>query len=170
MIAYVAIADFPEYRAGDDGSVWSRLQSGNWKQLSIYVKTDRGTTYKRVYVDLRRDGKRHHLRLAPLILKAFCGTAPAGMQCCHKDGNPLNNRLDNLRWGTKQSNIDDMIRHGTFVRGSRSLNAKLREDDIPSVRQKAADGMSFGAIARIYRVSPNCIERIVSRKTWAHIH
>ena len=30
---------------------------------------------------------------------------------CHNDGNPENNRPENLRWGTVKDNHDDMMRH-----------------------------------------------------------
>lgn len=48
-----------------------------------------------------------------LVLLAFVGPAPKGQEGCHADGNPLNNRLDNLRWDTRSGNVQDSIRHGT---------------------------------------------------------
>lgn len=49
----------------------------------------------------------------PLVAKAFFGTAPAGMECCHNDGDPTNNRIENLRWDTHSENNRDKRRHGT---------------------------------------------------------
>ena len=48
-----------------------------------------------------------------LVLEAFVGPRPEGMEACHWDGNPRNNRRDNLRWGTRSSNRQDAVRHGT---------------------------------------------------------
>jgi hypothetical protein len=51
-----------------------------------------------------------------LVLEAFVGPCPEGMQCRHLDGNPSNNRLENLCWGTPIENWDDKVRHGTRTR------------------------------------------------------
>ena len=47
-----------------------------------------------------------------LMLEAFVGPAPNGHVCRHKDGNGLNNRLENLSWATQQENADDRVRDG----------------------------------------------------------
>lgn len=47
------------------------------------------------------------------MLTAFVGPCPDGMEGCHNDGDPHNNRLDNLRWDTRANNARDAIRHGT---------------------------------------------------------
>ena len=41
------------------------------------------------------------------------------MEGCHNDGNPLNNRLENLRWDTHLENCRDTIRHGRSVQKNR---------------------------------------------------
>lgn len=48
-----------------------------------------------------------------LVLRAFRGPRPAEMECRHLDGDSLNNRLDNLAWGTISENRLDQVRHGT---------------------------------------------------------
>lgn len=47
-----------------------------------------------------------------LVLEAFVGPAPEGMECCHNNGDKADNRLVNLRWGTRSENMYDKIRHG----------------------------------------------------------
>jgi hypothetical protein len=48
-----------------------------------------------------------------LVLLAFVGPCPPGYECLHDDGNPANNVLSNLHWGTPLENAQDMLRHGT---------------------------------------------------------
>lgn len=48
-----------------------------------------------------------------LVLEAFVGPKPPGMVGCHWDGNPANNRIENLRWDTQSANLFDAMRHGT---------------------------------------------------------
>lgn len=48
-----------------------------------------------------------------IVLEAFVGPCPDGMETCHKDGDPTNNKLDNLRWDTSSENNLDQVRIGT---------------------------------------------------------
>lgn len=48
-----------------------------------------------------------------LVLEAFIGPAPEGMEGCHENGDPADNLLGNLRWDTHSSNMFDRRRHGT---------------------------------------------------------
>lgn len=51
-------------------------------------------------------------RVCTLVMTAFVGPRPEGMECCHNNGNPADNRLGNLRWDTHSANAMDMVRHG----------------------------------------------------------
>ena len=55
-------------------------------------------------------GKRYYAHR--LVLEAFSGPCPADHEACHRDGDPQNNESQNLYWGTRQQNIDDIRRHG----------------------------------------------------------
>lgn len=79
-------------------------------------------------VSLNRPGVQERLSVHRLVLEAFVGLAPDGHECCHTDGNAMNNWLSNLRWGTPQDNADDRIRHG------RVPSLKTFERRIVSVR------------------------------------
>ena len=50
--------------------------------------------------------------VAHLVLTAFVGPRPPGKECCHNDGNKLNNAVENLRWDTRSENVRDIVRHG----------------------------------------------------------
>jgi len=55
------------------------------------------------------------------------------MEACHfPDRNPANNRLDNLRWGTRKENYDDSVKHGTAYLGL--VSAKLRGEEHPATK------------------------------------
>ena len=58
------------------------------------------------------DGKRKRLYVHRLVLEAFVGACPDGMEGCHNDGNPQNNHVDNLRWDTRGNNCLDTVQHG----------------------------------------------------------
>lgn len=48
-----------------------------------------------------------------LVLLAFVGPCPEGMEACHINGDPADNRVENLRWDTRSENQRDRVRHGT---------------------------------------------------------
>jgi hypothetical protein len=66
-------------------------------------------------VGLRLNGKLYSRRVHSLVLLAFVGPRPPGMECCHRNGDRTDNRLLNLRWGTASSNSFDKVRHGTHL-------------------------------------------------------
>ena len=53
-------------------------------------------------------------RVHRLVLETFVGPSN-GMEVRHIDGNPLNNVVSNLAWGTRKEQIADQKAHGTFV-------------------------------------------------------
>ena len=55
-----------------------------------------------------------------IVLEAFVGPAPEKHECCHRDGNPANNHLENLRWDTRAENNFDRVRHGTHNNASKT--------------------------------------------------
>lgn len=46
------------------------------------------------------------------VALAFLGDSN-GRESCHNNGNSLDNRLSNIRWGTRSENALDAVQHGT---------------------------------------------------------
>lgn len=66
-------------------------------------------------------GTQKMIRVHRAVLNAFVGPAPAGAAMgLHADGNPANNVLSNLRWGTDSDNQRDAVKHGTHSRTART--------------------------------------------------
>lgn len=102
-----------------------------------------------------------------LVLDAFVGVRPDGLQCRHLDGNALNNHFTNLKWGSSRENIDDRTAHGRHcVKGSSNPRSRLSEVDVHMVR---GSELCAGDLSRSLGVSLTTIRHIRSRKTWAHI-
>lgn len=66
----------------------------------------------RYRMSLYRDGERKGALPYRLVLEAFRGPCPPGHEACHWDDDPMNNRLDNLRWDTPSGNQRDRVRNG----------------------------------------------------------
>lgn len=71
-------------------------------------------------VTLRSDGRSFGRAVHTLVLHAFVGPRPDGMDACHQDGNPVNSSLSNLRWDTRSGNMQDALRHGTHNNASKT--------------------------------------------------
>lgn len=120
-------------------------------------------------VDLIRDGERHGRLVHRLVLEAFIGPSPKGMECRHLDGNPANNRLDNLMWGTRSENAGDRTRHGRSHRGSKHHNTILDEAKVLEIRQRYAGGELQTDLMAEFGVSRDTIKRILDGEGWAHV-
>ena len=74
------------------------------------------TNYGHLSVVLGRGNTR---MVHALVLTAFVGPRPPGADCRHLDGDPTNNHLANLRWGSRTENILDAVAHGTWASDKR---------------------------------------------------
>lgn len=101
-----------------------------------------------------------------LVLRAFVGEPVGGQLARHLDGNPENNRVSNLAWGTPADNGEDAARHGS-QRGSSNPRSKLTEQDVYAIRAlhhvAPAD-----YVARLFHLKPNTIAQLWcdGGKTW----
>lgn len=95
------------YQVSDDGSLNTKSRRGEWIPRAIC--TDKNG-YRRVTLSL--DGKKYCRLVHHLVLEAFVGPRPEGHECRHLNGNPGDNRLENLQWGTSTENSFDVVRHG----------------------------------------------------------
>ena len=57
-------------------------------------------------------GRRNSQCVHRLVLLAFVGPPPKKSECRHLNGVPSDNRLENLKWGTRSENIGDDFVHG----------------------------------------------------------
>lgn len=104
-----AIPGYPGYSITDDGRVWSDL-SGRWLKP---FQNSPGYLIVRPCVDGRNVTRTVH----SLVLLAFEGPRPADKpHIRHLDGNPANNTVGNLKYGTALENAQDRDRHGTTHR------------------------------------------------------
>src|SRR5258708_1874136 len=104
-----------------------------------------------------------------LVLMVFRGPRPHGYQACHNDGNRLNNELSNLRWDTAKNNCADRVIHDTAAHGERNPFSKLKDEDIPKIRQRLKAGDRQVDIAKDFNVSQARISKIRLKQGWNHI-
>jgi hypothetical protein len=117
-------------------------------------------------VNMTANGKRKQELVHKLVLEAFVGSRPDGMEACHNNGNRHDPRVENLRWDTRKANHADKLDHGTWQGGEASGTSKLTESAVIEIRQS---DQSINEIAAKYGVSRGCIEKAKYRQTWRHL-
>lgn len=170
-VRFALLPNSVAYAIGDDGSVWGRRERGGvgmgrwrignkWRRL----KQLRNTHGRMVAYVL---GQQRTVQR--LVLLAFVGPCPEGMQCCHDDGNKTNNRVGNLRWDTPKANAADRDKHGTVLRGSRHRNAKLTETAVREIRRLHKDGMNQTELGKKFGVTQTTIWSVIVGRNWGHV-
>lgn len=146
-----------------DGSI----QHQNRPEKIMGQATCGGSTYPRV--SLTVDYEKKTFTVHSLVLRAFVGRSPEGMECRHLDGNYLNARLDNLQWGTHPENETDKLQHGSIVRGEEIPQSVLTSSDVLAIRRRYAAGELQYVMAREFGVSKATICRAINGNCWAHV-
>ncbi len=154
------------YEVSNMGRV-KRVAAGRATRPGRMLKPFDNSGYR--MVDLHDNGRRRSVLVHHLVLEAFVGPRPDGMEGCHNNGNPTDNHLENLRWDTALNNMKDKDRHGTMLRGSRLPFSKLTEADIPRIFKMRVKGMTLAEIAEKFGVDDSVIRRALRRKTWSHV-
>lgn len=170
-MTHASIPGFPAYRVYDPGFVETRWRTGPY--YNGFVTKD---VWRRLKHNERPDGY-HGINLRDghggsrrtfvhiLVAEAFHGPKPfAGAVVRHLDGNPSNNCVANLAWGSHKDNEDDKKRHGTWE--TRFGGGKLSADERGLIVARAGAGESQRKLAEEYGVSRPTITRLVNGSTW----
>lgn len=171
-VLYSHVPKFPNhYCVGTDGTVWSRILRGSKKgTLRTWWELKLTPCKGYLVVNMRRDGQTFQFDVHALILEVFVGARPEGMECRHLDGDPKNNQLTNLCWGTPKENSDDILRHGRRKRGETHYRHKLTELQVLKIREELLCGkLTHCELASLYKVHPWTITSIAIGKSWRHL-
>lgn len=158
-VEYRVIAGHPKYRVGSDGTIW-RVWRDGWKPRKFTTNRD---GYKLVNFGLGKKGQKAFARVHRIVIEAFKGPCPQGYVCRHLDGNPSNNRIENLEWGTQAENYADSIRHGTARIGV-TVRKYMSQAEKQLVRDEyAAGGVSQMVLAKRHGVGRRTVLTLLRR-------
>lgn len=158
---------------------------GRIKSVSRYTDTSNG---RRLYVKekilllrpqrsghllvwLRKNGRTHAKCVHRLVAEAHIGPCPPGKECCHNNGIPGDNRVENLRWDTRASNIKQSYSDGRKVvvprlKGLAHGSSVLTETQVKKIRQST---LSCTDAAVEFGVSPMTISRCRRKITYSEV-
>jgi hypothetical protein len=88
----------------------------------------------------------------------------------HKDGNKINNRVDNLEWSTPSENNKHAYDTGLKIslKGIQTHSNKLTEQQVIDIRTTLSH-ITQKEIGKMFGINPATVSRIRTRQMWKHI-
>lgn len=149
------IPGFPDYEVSNMGAVRSLKR----RAARILKTPPDNKGYQQVV--LCHNGHSVHTRVHVLVMLAFVGPRPDGLEICHNDGIPGNNQLLNLRYDTHSANMQDCIAQGKIASLDLGQAKRIRDDRF--------NGMTLDALAGKYKTTVSIIRGVVQRgRYYAH--
>lgn len=101
---FKVIPRYPDYLANKNGQIYSLVKN------RLLNPSNRGKYYS---VELRiKKGIYKKESVHTLILETFVGSRPNNFCCNHKNGNKLDNRVENLEWCSNSQNLKHAYNFG----------------------------------------------------------
>ena len=122
------------------------------------------------------DGGKKTITIHRAVALAFVPNPNNYLEINHKDGNKLNNSLNNLEWCTRSQNERHKFDTGLYdpsrISGERNGNHKLTVENVKYIREHfQRKSKEFGVIAmcKKFNVSRKTITDVVNRKIWKNV-
>lgn len=145
------IPGYEAYEVSNLGNIRSYVVLGKYGYVSDTpqrtLRPGKSRRYLTVALTDTETGVRRSLSVHKLVMLAFVGRCPSGMEIHHKDRNPENNILSNLCYTTHAENMRQAIRSGNAGR-----KRMVYDDDLAKIKEMYQDGVHTQTIADMFGV------------------
>jgi DNA-binding transcriptional regulator YiaG len=156
---------FPGYYFTDNGKIFKENYKGTKGKIKEIKQTITNKGYLRVKIIVNK--KHKHICVHRLILIAFEGLSKNKKdECRHLDGDKKNNKINNLKWGSRKENENDKIRHGTHNMGTNNPRSVLTESQVKEIRTST---LKHDVLAELYGVSKSVISTVQTYKNYRNV-
>lgn len=148
------IKDFPKYYITKTGKVFKKNVTGLMKEVKPFLNHN---NYLRV--QLYKNGKPLKKFVHRLVIETYIGFEE-GKQVNHKDGDKLNNTLENLEWVTPSENIQHAMKSGL-------MTFEYLEKKVVAVDRVTGEKFKFKSLkeaTRITSVHASNIKKVIDGK------
>lgn len=162
-----------KYPIPNNGGI--RISTVKIHKLDIGKK--KGKEYARAKLNLNNCSKKYSVHR--LVATHFIPNVENKPQVNHKDGNKLNNDVNNLEWATSSENQIHAIQTGLIKEPAKRLGIRqgithgrtiLSEKNVYSIRKKYDEGEKISKIAKEYpNLDSSTIRSVCIRKNWKHL-
>lgn len=124
-------------------------------------------------VGLCDDRRSYTTQIHRIVAVAFIPNPKGKPFINHKDGNKLNNSVENLEWVTASENckhaFQSGLSKGNFKTWPNNMKARLNPRLVRRIRAMVASGVSINAEANKMGCDWKTISNIITRRTWKHV-
>ena len=147
-MTFKSIPGYPNYEINEEGVV-----------RNINTQLTLKPQINNAYFTVTLGGKVLYIHY--LVALTFIGERPNEMVTRHLDGNPHNNCLSNIEYGSRKDNTTDRTKHGTW-------GHTLTERAVRVIRGLYKCGFTQARLSRLFKLNRSTIARITSGKTWKY--
>ncbi len=166
---WLDIPGYDGYQVSDFGNVRSFFKKGNHKhklgQEARTLKLVNNRGYRTV--SLPMNGKYRHRGVHGLVMLAFSGPRPDGQEVAHLNGQPSDNRRENLAYVTHVENESHKVAHGTNGLGERNSRAVLQGWQVAEIKFLAGKSVPQGKIASLFDISHKTVNEVLCGIRWS---
>ena len=160
------IRDHPGYEVSNMGQVRSidRVITDSWgRSRKCKGRIVQPFTQDRGYQNVNL-GRGFRSGVHVLVAEAFIAPRPEGQEVRHLNGNPRDNRVANLAYGTRSENMRDCYQYGrTYGKG------KLLAEDVREIRKMISAGLKPKDIAAKFGVSVGRVSDIKTGRSFSYL-
>jgi hypothetical protein len=128
------------------------------------------TVFGYTRVKLSKQGVKKEIYVHQLVARAFLPAIEGKPFINHKDGNKLNNRVENLEWVNTQENNQHAYDVGLKRRGETHHQSKLSAEEVRQIKIRLANGEKVSELAADFNVCHATVWQIQKGNNWKHIH
>lgn len=118
------------------------------------------------------DGRRVRMKVHRAVALAFLGPRPPGAQINHISGDKRDNSVVNLEYVSCRRNVrhawEKGLRRAEQVQGERHGRSKLTTEQVRHIRL-VGSAANINDLADRFGVTPQCIDQVLTHKTWRHV-
>lgn len=163
------IENYEDYFVDELGNIYSK-RKGNLKKLKPIL-----THYGYYDIGIVNSKRKFRAKIHRLVAEAFILNPDNLPQINHKDGNKINNNVENLEWCTAKDNLKHARETGLNSsiptpngRGTKNSRSILTEEKVLNIRENS-DNKTHKELALEYGVAESTISGIIARLRWTHI-
>lgn len=129
--------------------------------ISLYKGSINQDGYLRIKFSIK--GKVFNKFIHVLVAETFINNPMNYPQINHKDGNKLNNYIDNLEWCTASENMQHAYDNNLKRTDRKHSRAKLTEADVLNIY---SSDLPIKDLCELYNMEKSAIHRIRNGKSW----
>lgn len=170
------VVGYPDYMVSNFGRVVSKERKVRFKHavtgeehfrtLNEILLKQYNSKFGYKFVQLRIGGVPKNFTIHRLVAIAFIDNPDNYKVVNHKNGNKIDNSIENLEWCTDVYNHEHATKNNLKPSGERVGSSKLNDACVKAIRGLAAKEWSDTDIAELFGVHRSTINLVKNHKTW----